>query len=60
VYLQYNPIGDAYMGRGDARLGLKDRAGALADYQQAAALYQGAGDDERSNEVATKIKAIQQ
>jgi Flp pilus assembly protein TadD len=49
----------AYSARGDARLKLKDRAGALEDYQRAAEIYTSAGDTERAQAIAAKIKALQ-
>jgi len=51
--------GAAYSARGDARLKLKDRPGALEDYQRAVEIYTSAGDTERAEAIAAKIKTIQ-
>jgi tetratricopeptide (TPR) repeat protein len=58
--LQIDPNhGAAYSARGDARLKLKDRSGALEDYQRAAEIFTSAGDTERAQAIAEKIKALQ-
>ena len=59
LVLQIDPNhGAAYSARGDARLKLKDTAGALEDYQHAAEIYTSAGDTERAEAIAAKIKAL--
>ena len=60
LVVEINPNhGAAYSARGDARLKLKDRPGALEDYQRAVDIYTSAGDTERAEAIAAKIKTIQ-